>query len=287
MDPYEDLSISPVHKRKKENDSDNGNKKPVSGGNGGGPGGPEKPGNGAEDDPFQPLEDQLTALRSLLIKSAVAAALWFIVIFFTVEWWFSFVSKGFEIVVMGPFEVIRFYVRTSAAISLGLSIPFILYFLWQYVQKVTGLRGMNAAKLRGMVPAMIGLFLAGLIFGYFVVHPVSYYFLIQMGEQNFDVLVTADEYMSFLLMSSIPMGLIFQLPMVVLFLNHIELLDSALMVRFRKYSYFGLIVITALIAPPDLFSHLIVLSPMIILYEISIFIVKRKEKRAAHSEGRE
>lgn len=286
MDPYEDLSISPVHKRKKENDSDNGNKKPVSGGNGGGPGGPEKPGNGAEDDPFQPLEDQLTALRSLLIKSAVAAALWFIVIFFTVEWWFSFVSKGFEIVVMGPFEVIRFYVRTSAAISLGLSIPFILYFLWQYVQKVTGLRGMNAAKLRGMVPAMIGLFLAGLIFGYFVVHPVSYYFLIQMGEQNFEVLVTADEYMSFLLISTMPMGLIFQLPIVVLFLHHIELLDATLMKKVRKYVYFALLVITALIAPPDFFTHLITVSPMIVLYEISIYIVMIRERRAARKAAK-
>lgn len=274
--------MDPMQKR----NSELGDENPLAGLKGAGPEGDGKPEGGGED-PFEPLEDQLVALRSLLIKSAVAVALWFILIFFTVEWWFSFVSKGFDIVVMGPFEVIRFYVRTSAAISLGLSVPFILYFLWQYVQKVMGLRGVKVSMLRGMVPAMIGLFFLGLVFGYFVVHPISYYFLIQMGEENFDVLVTADEYMSFLLMSSIPMGLIFQLPMVVLFLNHIELLDSALMVKSRKYSYFALIVLTALIAPPDLFSHLIVLSPMIILYEISIHIVKRKEKKEARLEGRE
>lgn len=287
MDPYEDLSISPVHKRTKEND--NGNKNPSAGGAGGDPGGPGKPEKWEEEDPFEPLTEQLEALRSLLIKSAVTLALWFVIIFFTVEWWFPFVSKGYEIVMMGPFEVIRFYVRTAAAIALGVSIPFILYYLWQYVRKVTGLGGMkvNIKMLRGSVPMMIGLFLGGLAFGYFVVHPISYFFLMQMGEQNFDVLVTADEYMSFLLMSTIPMGLIFQLPMVVLFLNHIELLDSALMIKFRKYSYFGLMVLTALIAPPDLFTHIIILSPMIVLYEFSIILVKRKEKREARKEGRE
>src|SRR5699024_5682389 len=155
-----------------------GDEDPAAGQKGAGPKGGGKPGS-PSGDPFEPLEDQLLAVRSLLIKSAVAAALWLIILFFTVEWWFSCVSKGFELVVMGPFEVIRFYVRTSAAIALGLSVPFILYFLWQYVQKVMGLRSVNVSMLRGMVPLMIGLFFIGLVFGYFVVHPVSYYFLIQ------------------------------------------------------------------------------------------------------------
>lgn len=270
---------------KRKTDKDNGNKNPVAGGSGDGPGGPGRPGKGEGLDPFEPLTEQLENLRSFLVKSAVALALWFIIIFFTVEWWFPFVSKGYEIVVMGPFEVIRFYVRTAAAIALGFSVPFILYFLWQYVKRTMGLKRANIKLLKGSVPMMIGLFLGGLAFGFFVVHPVSYYFLIQMGEQNFDVLVTADEYMSFLLMSTIPMGLVFQLPIVVLFLNHIELLDSSLMTKSRKYSYFALMVLTALIAPPDLFSHLIILSPMIVLYEISIYLVKRKEKREARKEG--
>lgn len=271
---------------KRKAKEDDGNKKPVAGGSGGGPGGPGTPEKEAEADPFEPLTEQLEALRSLLIKSAVTLALWFIIVFFTVELWFPFVSKGHEIVMMGPFEVIRFYIRTAAAIALGLSIPFILYYLWQYVKKTMGLKDANINMLRGSVPTMIVLFLGGLAFGYFVVHPISYFFLIQMGQVNFDVLVTADEYMSFLLMSTIPMGLIFQLPIVVLFLNHIELLDSAVMVKFRKYSYFGLMVLTALIAPPDLFTHLIILTPMIVLYEISILLVKRNEKREARKEGR-
>ncbi|WP_237605406.1 twin-arginine translocase subunit TatC [Salinicoccus sp. ID82-1] len=235
-----------------------------------------------EEDPFEPLVEQLESLRSLLIKSAVTFVLWFLIIFTTVRWWFPVVSMGADIVVFGPFEVIRFYIRTSAAMSLGLSTPFICWYLWQYVR--SGLVDKQTQFLKGSLPVMLGLFLIGLSFGYFVVHPLSYYFLIEMGERNFDVLVTADEYMSFLLVTTIPFGLIFQLPIVVLFLNHIELLDSEIMKKSRKFAYFGLLVITAIIAPPDFFTHIITLLPMIGLYELSIILVRRKERKAKEKE---
>ncbi|MCD2138717.1 twin-arginine translocase subunit TatC [Salinicoccus halitifaciens] len=236
-----------------------------------------KPAEDAIVDSVDTFSGHLEALRAVLIKSAITIAVVFIIIFMTVSWWFGFIGKGADIVVMGPFEVIRFYFRTSGAISIGLSIPFMLYYLWQFVQP--RLIPKDARIMHTMLPLMIVLFLVGLLFGYFVVHPISYFALINMGEQNFDVLITADEYMSFLLVTTIPLGLVFQLPLVVLFLNYLELLDSELMRSIRKFAYFGLLVITALIAPPDIFSHLLTLTPMILLYEFSILLVKRKEKR--------
>jgi len=140
--------------------------------------------------------------------------------------------------------------------------------------------------LKSYFPFMMGLFILGVMFGYFVVHPISYYFLIQMGQQNFDVLVTADEYMSFLLITTMPFGLIFQMPIIVLFLHHIELLDSVIMKNVRLYVYFGLLVITALIAPPDFFTHMITVAPMIVLYELSIYIVRIKERRRQKREAK-
>jgi len=134
---------------------------------------------------------------------------------------------------------------------------------------------------------MLLLFVTGLSFGYFIVHPLSYFFLISMGEQNFDVLVTADEYMSFLLITTIPFGLVVQLPVVTLFLHHIELLTVEVMTTMRKYAYFTLLVITALIAPPDVFTHLVTLIPMILLYELSIILIKRKERKEAAKAAKE
>ena len=224
----------------------------------------------------------LEALRAVLFKSAITIAVIFIIIFSTVGWWFSFIGKGADIVVMGPFEVIRFYFRTSGALSIGLAIPFMLFYLWQFARP--RLIPKEKKIMHSMLPLMILLFLIGLLFGYFVVHPISYFALIGMGEQNFDVLITADEYMSFLLVTTIPLGLVFQLPLVVLFLNYLELLDSEIMRSIRKFAYFGLLVITALIAPPDIFSHLLTLTPMILLYEFSIILVRRKEARDSAEE---
>lgn len=230
------------------------------------------------DTPDATLIEHLDDLRSMLIKSAVVFVLFFLLIFLTIQYWFPYLSKSHDLIVRGPFEVIRFYIRTAGALGIGLSLPFICSFLWQFMRP--GLVDKETQFLKSYFPLMFLLFLGGLSFGYFVVHPISYYFLIQMGEQNFEVLVTADEYMSFLLISTMPMGLIFQLPVVVLFLHHIELLDSALMKKVRKYVYFALLIVTALIAPPDFFTHLITVSPMIVLYEISIYIVMLRERRA-------
>ena len=237
----------------------------------------KKPGEEVIVESIDTFSGHLEALRAVLIKSAITIAIIFIIIFSTVSWWFSFIGKGADIVVMGPFEVIRFYFRTSGAISIGLSIPFMLFYLWQFVRPRLVPKEMKI--MHSLLPLMILLFLIGLLFGYFVVHPISYFALIGMGEQNFDVLITADEYMSFLLVTTIPLGLVFQLPLVFLFLNYLELLDSEIMRNVRKFAYFGLLVITALIAPPDIFSHLLTLSPMIILYEVSIILVKKKEAR--------
>ncbi len=242
----------------------------------------KKPGEEVIVESIDTFSGHLEALRAVLIKSAITIAVIFIIIFSTVGWWFSFIGKGADIVVMGPFEVIRFYFRTSGAISIGLSIPFMLFYLWQFVKPRLIPKEMKI--MHSLLPLMIVLFLIGLLFGYFVVHPISYFALIGMGEQNFDVLITSDEYMSFLLVTTIPLGLVFQLPLVFLFLNYLELLDSEIMRKVRKFAYFGLLVITALIAPPDIFSHLLTLSPMIILYEVSIMLVKRKEARDREKE---
>lgn len=230
-----------------------------------------------QEDNMAPLMDHILDLRSVVIKSAITVVLCFIVIFATVGWWFPYVSKGANIVVLGPFEVIRFYLQTSGAISVGLSIPFICWFLWGFMKP--GLVEKETMFIKSSLPGMLILFIAGLLFGYFVVHPVSYFFLISLGEKNFEVIVTADEYMRFLLMTTIPFGLIFQLPVVILFLNYIGLLNAETMVAIRKYVYFGLLVLTAIIMPPDVFTHLISLTPMIVLYEISIVLIRRRERR--------
>lgn len=237
---------------------------------------PEEPKEQKEDvDPA--LIDHLTDLRKQLIKSVVVFLVFFIAVFSTINLWFPYVTRGYTLIVLSPLEVISFYTTISAAMAFGLSVPFVCHFLWQFVKP--GLTQKEGRFLSLYSPAILLLFVGGLAFGYYVVNPLSYNFLVKLGKMNFDVMITAKEYARFLLMTTMPIGLLFELPIVALFLSAIGILTSATMKKVRKWSYVTLGVVSALITPPDFLSQLIILIPMIGLYEASIFIVMKTEKR--------
>ncbi|ARF14049.1 twin-arginine translocase subunit TatC [Sporosarcina ureae] len=237
---------------------------------------PEEPKDEKADaDPA--LIEHLTDLRKQLIKSVVVFFIFFIAVFSTINLWFPYVTRGYTLIVLSPLEVISFYTTISAAMAFGLSVPFVCHFLWQFVKP--GLTQKEGRFLSLYSPAILLLFVGGLAFGYYVVNPLSYNFLVKLGKMNFDVMITAKEYARFLLMTTMPIGLLFELPIVALFLSAIGILTSETMKKVRKWSYVTLGVVSALITPPDFLSQLIILIPMIALYEASIFIVMKTEKR--------
>lgn len=242
----------------------------------------EKSGDGKEEDSLlsdPSLVDHLADLRKQLVKSVVVFLLFFIVVFSTINFWFPYVTRGHELIVLGPLEVVKFYMSISTALALGLALPFLCHFLWQFVKP--GLNERESQFLSLYSPVMFVLFLMGISFGYFVVNPLSYNFLVSLGAMNFSVMVSAHEYASFLLMTTIPLGLIFELPIVAMFLASIGLLTADSMKKVRKWSYVSLGLISALITPPDFISQLIVLIPTVLLYEASIRIVLYTERRNA------
>ena len=281
MDPYGDRKlISPLHKKAPTPD------KPVEKP-------PEKPLKEPPEKPEPPKENSesqieslvghLGELRTQLIKSAFVFTLFLVLVFSTLNFWFPYVVKGHSLVILGPLEVIKFYTSISVTLALGLSLPFLSHFLWQFVKP--GLEDKEAKFIGFYSPAMLFLFIMGVVFGYYVVNPLSYQFLVGMGSANFDVLISASEYIHFLIMTTVPLGLLFELPIVALFLSSIGVLTSVSMRKIRKWSYIVLAIVSALITPPDFLSQLLVLIPMAILYEGSIFIVKRMEVRKANMES--
>ncbi|AXI00099.1 twin-arginine translocase subunit TatC [Sporosarcina sp. PTS2304] len=224
------------------------------------------------------LVDHLTDLRKQLIKSVAVFLLFFIGVFSTINLWFPYVTRGHNLIVLSPLEIISFYTSVSAALAFGISLPFVCNFLWQFVKP--GLNEQESRFLSLYSPVMFLLFATGLAFGYFVVNPLSYNFLISLGTINFDIMISAQEYARFLLLTTMPIGLLFELPMVAMFLAAIGLLTGDTMKKVRKWSYVTLGVLSALITPPDFLSQLIVLIPMMLLYEASIRLVMHMEKRA-------
>ncbi|ANU08989.1 Sec-independent protein translocase TatCD [Planococcus antarcticus DSM 14505] len=228
------------------------------------------------------LVDHLGELRKQLIKSAIVFLFFLLVVFSTLNFWFPYIVKGNDLVILGPLEVIKFYTSISATLALGLSLPFLIHFIWQFVKP--GLEEREARFLGLYSPVMLVLFILGLAFGYFVVNPLSFQFLIGLGMANFDVMISANEYIHFLIMTTVPLGLLFEMPIIALFLSSIGVLTSVSMKKVRKWSYLVLAIVSALITPPDFLSQLLVLIPMAGLYEASIFIIKKTEDRKSAIE---
>ncbi|MBT2581377.1 twin-arginine translocase subunit TatC [Planococcus sp. ISL-109] len=289
MDPYgESKLISPLHKKKVSEDpvaldkqkADSETEQETGEGPKDSGGGQKPPGD--PQDRVETLVDHLGDLRKQLIKSLFVFVFFLLLVFSTLNFWFPYIVKGNELIILGPLEVIKFYTSISATMALGLSLPFLIHFLWQFVKP--GLEEKEARFLGLYSPAMLVLFLLGVSFGYFIVNPLSYQFLISLGAANFDVMISANEYIHFLIMTTIPLGLLFEMPILALFLSSIGVLTSVSMKKVRKWSYLGLAIVSALITPPDFLSQLLVLVPMVGLYEASIFIVKKMEARNERME---
>lgn len=229
------------------------------------------------------LVEHISDLRKQLLKSLVVFIGFFAIVLATINYWFPYITRGYNLIVLGPLEIIKFYMSISTTLALGLSLPFLIHFVWAFIKP--GLED-NEAKFLGLYsPVMFLLFIGGIAFGFFVVNPLSYKFLIGIGAVNFDVMVSASEYVHFLMMTTIPLGFLFELPIVALFLATIGVLSSTSMKIIRGWSYITMAVTSALITPPDFFSQLIVLVPMALLYEISIFLVKRIEIKEAKKQN--
>ena len=163
------------------------------------------------------------------------------------------------------------YFQVIFLIALVLSLPVLLYQLWSFI--TPGLKDTERKATLNYIPYSVILFLAGLSFSYFVLFPYVMKYMMQLSNDlSIEQTVGINEYFSFLFKLTLPFGFLFQLPIVLLFFARIGVLNPDLMVKFRKYAYFGLFVMAAIIAPPELISHLIVSVPMFILYEISIMI---------------
>ncbi|QQZ10467.1 twin-arginine translocase subunit TatC [Heyndrickxia vini] len=240
----------------------------------------------SEDLPFEVEKeetalDHFTELRRILLWSAFFFAIMFVTFLVFMPKVLPLLANGYKIVLMGPLDVIRFYTGVSGALALGLTTPFLGYQIWRFVKP--GLTPTESKVTLTYVPAITASFLTGIAFGYFIVFPVLFKFLMNLGEKSFDVLITAREYFLFLLTSTLSLGFLFELPIVMVFLTSVGMLTPVKLKQVRKYAYILLAVISALITPPDFISQILVLTPLMALYELGILLsvvsFKKRQKR--------
>ncbi|GLC90212.1 twin-arginine translocase subunit TatC [Lysinibacillus piscis] len=175
------------------------------------------------------------------------------------------------------------YFQVIFLVAFILSSPLLMYQLWAFVSP--GLREVERRATLSYIPYAFLLFLVGLSFSYFWLFPyVMKAMMTLSNEMDFQQTIGIYEYFSFLFKLVIPFGILFQLPIVMLFLSRIGLVTPMLLARIRKYAYFALFVCAAVIAPPELTSHLMVSVPLFVLYEISLMISRIGYRKYLKSE---
>jgi len=179
----------------------------------------------------------------------------------------------------------QFFTHMWIAILGGiiLAFPYIIYELWKFIKPA--LKNTESAPAKLFVIVASVLFIIGILFGYFILFPMSYNFLINytLSDGNFvHTQNTLDDYISLISTMTLVSGIVFELPIMVYLLSKIGLLTPTFMRNYRKYAVVVILIVAAVITPsPDITSQMVVAIPMYLLYEISIFVsayvVKKQE----------
>jgi len=192
-----------------------------------------------------------------------------------------------------PFKIINtemegqvnIFVWTCITAGFILAFPYILYQLWNFISPALYEKEKKNAKSFIFIASI--LFFIGVLFGYYVIVPMSVNFLATFSiskviENN----ITVDSYVSMVKTAVIASGLFFELPIIIYFLTKLGLVNPSFLRKYRKYAIVIVLIVAAIVTPPDVVSQITVAIPMLLIYEASIFIsvyVENKKKKNEQS----
>ncbi len=190
--------------------------------------------------------------------------------------------KAIEYAIFSPSITSQFtqYFMVSIIAGVVMAFPWILYQLWLFIKPALSDKEIKYAKQ--MVGYGSFLFFLGISFGYFILTPISLNFLGNFKlMDNIQNQFTVDSYISFVTMLTLATGIIFELPIIIYFLSKIGLVTAAYLRKYRRYAILIVVIVAAVLTPPDVTSQVLMSIPLVILYEIGIMIAARVEKRKA------
>ncbi len=174
---------------------------------------------------------------------------------------------------MSPGEAFFTYLKVSFFAGFLVALPVVLYQIWAFV--VPALSKKERGTGLFLVPASVLLFLTGLAFGYLLALPAGIKFFMGFATEDLQPMLSLGQYLSFVISFLLPFGFVFELPLIILVLAKVGFIGSAFLKSKRKHVLVLSFVVGAVLSPtPDVFSQTMVAVPMIILYEISYWIVR-------------
>lgn len=228
--------------------------------------------------------DHLEELRWRILKSVLAVLAGAIIAAFFSDFLVKQVlmgpllKVGLKAQVLTPYGIVLTYMQVVIVAGIILAMPVILYQLWQFI--APGLLPHERQYARWIVFFTSLCFLSGIAFAYFVLVPTALAFFSTFGTDVFELNIAINEHISFMLSLILGAGLVFELPMITYFLTKIGLLNPVFMRKYRRHAIVTILIISAIVTPtPDVLTQSLLAAPMILLYEISIFISKFAQKK--------
>ena len=187
------------------------------------------------------------------------------------------VPPAFQLIATEFGEKFIVHIKVSVMLGFVVSFPYVFYQFWSFI--APGLYEEERKAARGVVFICSSLFIAGILFGYFIISPFAVSFLAGYEIKDVASTTTLSSYVSYMMMFTIPTGVIFELPVVVFFLAKVGLITAEFMQTYRRHAFVVILILAAIITPPDVVTQLLIGFPLYILYEISIIIARRVEKK--------
>lgn len=230
--------------------------------------------------------DHIEELRWRIIYAIIG------VLIFTIVAWI-FIDPLIEIVLLKPardanaslqnlrpFGQLFLYIQVAIIVGIVVSIPNIFFQLWKFI--APAMKKQERKYILWIVFFSSFCFLAGIVFAYFVMLPLTMKFAAQFGTAEIANEFAIDEYMSIIISVMLAAGLVFELPMVSFFLSKLGILTPSFMRKYRRHAIVIILVLAAFLTPgADPVSQVILAVPLVLLYEISIFISKLSSKKSA------
>jgi len=229
-------------------------------------------------EPNDSMVGHLTELRKRIIYIFYSIFAGFLASWSVSEKIFDIARKPIEaflptggLVFTAPMDKFLAHLKVSLLSSVIISSPLWVYQIWKFIEP--GLY--KDEKKFGYVFIFFGstLFTVGVSFVYFVVYPMAFKFLMNFGGGTDQPMITMSEYLSFFTTTTIIFGLAFEMPLFLSILGKLGIINRAFLRKYRRFAVVLLAALSALFTPPDVVSMLLMMGPMLTLYEISILLV--------------
>ncbi|MCL4125343.1 UNVERIFIED_CONTAM: hypothetical protein GTU68_041336 [Idotea baltica] len=228
--------------------------------------------------------DHVSELRNRLIYVVISIIIGSVLCYFFSGQIFNLLSKpyfssfsGFELIGTGPAEAFLLKIKVAIFSGLILASPFIFFQLWKFIEP-----GLHNNERKLFIPFILFssiLFLIGVIFCYWIVLPLAFkFFEAQYASIGVTPTIRISEHLSILIKALLGFGIIFELPVLSLLLAKLGVIDHKFLIKYFRHSLVIIFILSAFLTPPDVLSQFLMAGPLIVLYGVSILLVKYSEK---------